>query len=112
MVFTVGPVYREGELIGAAMVGTYVSELLADLTESAVAKVTLYDRNGTVVDTTLGGGQESIAWALRESPEQYERVMALLAETPNRYQAVVAEAEDQVRLRQVDTRSLAQQLHC
>jgi signal transduction histidine kinase len=103
MVFTVGPVYREGELIGAAMVGTYVSELLADLTESAVAKVTLYDRNGTVVDTTLGGGQESIAWALRESPEQYERVMALLAETPNRYQAVVAEAEDQVRLRQVDT---------
>jgi len=81
MVFTVGPVYREGELIGAVMVGTYVSELLADLTESAVAKITFYDRNGTVVDTTLGGGQESIAWALRESPEQYERSKKDLIET-------------------------------
>jgi signal transduction histidine kinase len=101
MVFTIGPVYREGERIGAAMVGTYVGEALAELTESAVAKVTLYDRNGMVIDTTLGGGQEAIAGALRESPEQYERVMALLAESPHRYQ-VVAESQDQVLLRQVD----------
>jgi signal transduction histidine kinase len=102
MVFTVGPVYKDGERIGAVMVGTYVSEMLAELTESAVAKVTLYDRYGTVVDTTLGGGQEAIASALQESSEQYERVIELLAESPDRYHVVVAEAEDQVRLRQVD----------
>jgi len=102
MVFTIGPVYKEGERIGAAMVGTYISEMLVELTESAVAKVSLYDQYGTVVDTTLGGGQEAIALALRESPAQYEQVMKLLAESPNRYQAVVAESEDQVTLRQVD----------
>jgi len=102
MVFTVGPVYEEGERIGAVMVGTYVSEILAELTESAVAKVTLYDQYGTVVDTSLGGGQEAIASALRESSEQYELVMKLLAESPDRYQTVVAEAEDQVPLRQLD----------
>jgi len=102
MVFTIGPVYREGEQVGAAMVGTYVGEMLAELTESAVAKVTFYDRQGTVVDTSVGGGQDSVAWALRESPEQYDRVMDLLAESPNRYQSVVAEAEDQVPLRQLD----------
>lgn len=102
MIFTIGPVYRAGELVGAAMVGTYVSEVLAELTESAVAKVTLYDRNGTVIDTSLGGGQAAIAWDLRESPEQYARVMALLAESPNRYQAVVAEAADRVPLRRAE----------
>ena len=102
MVFSVGPVYRQGEQVGAAVVGTYVSEMLAELTESAVAKVTFYDRQGTVVDTSIGGGQDSVAWALRESPEQYDMVMELLAESPHRYQAVVAEVEDQVPLRQLD----------
>jgi signal transduction histidine kinase len=102
MIFTIGPVYREGERVGVVMVGTYVSEMLTELSESAVAKVTLYDRNGMVVDTTLGGGQEAIASDLSESPAQYERVMALLAETPSRYHTVVAEAEDRVPLRQVE----------
>jgi signal transduction histidine kinase len=102
MIFTIGPVYRAGERVGAVMVGSYVSEMLADLTESAVAKVTLYDRNGTVVDTMLGGGQEAVASALQESADRYDKVVALLAESPNRYQAVVAEADDKVPLRQLD----------
>jgi PAS domain S-box-containing protein len=102
MIFTLGPVYRGGEQVGAVMIGTYVHGMVVDLAESAVAKVTLYDRDGTVIDTTLGGGQEGVAGTLQESPEQYDTVIALLQELPNRYQMVVARAEDQVPLRQVD----------
>lgn len=102
VVFTIGPVYRGGEQVGAVMVGTYLREMMVELSESAVAKVTLYDRNGSVIDTTLGGGQEGVAGTLQESPERYETVIQLLQEPPNRYQTVVAEAEDQVPLRQVD----------
>jgi PAS domain S-box-containing protein len=102
MIFTLGPVYRGGEHVGAVMIGTYVHEMVVDLTESAVAKVTLYDRDGVVIDTTLGGGQEGVAGTLQESPEQYDTIVALLQELPNRYQMVVARAEDQVPLREVD----------
>ncbi len=102
MIFTVGPVYREGEQVGAAMVGTYIREMVVELTEVAVAKVTLYDRNGVVIDTTVAGGQEDFTQALQETPEQYNVVTTLLQESPNRYQAVVAETEDQVFLRQLD----------
>jgi PAS domain S-box-containing protein len=102
MIFTLGPVYRGGEQVGAVMIGTYVHEMVVDLTESAVAKVTLYERDGVVIDTTLGGGQEGVAGSLQESPEQYDTIVALLQELPNRYQMVVARAEDQVPLREVD----------
>ncbi len=102
MIFTLGPVYRGGEQVGAVMIGTYVHEMVVDLAESAVAKVTLYDRDGVVIDTTLGGGQEGVAGTLQESPEQYDTIVALLQELPNRYQMVVARAEDQVPLGQVD----------
>jgi hypothetical protein len=102
MIFSVGPVYHEGELVGAAMVGSYVDEMLLELAESAVAKVTLYDRDGRVVDTTLGGGQAGVAEALQESPERYGMITALLQESPDRYHTVVAQAENEVPLRRVD----------
>ncbi len=102
MVFAVGPVLQGEQQVGAVMVGTYVREMVIDLTESAVAKVTFYDLSGGVVDTTLGGGQEGVTDVLKESPEQYEAVVALLEESPDRYQAVVSESEDQVPLREVD----------
>lgn len=102
MIFTIGPVYRGGEQVGAAMVGTYLHEMLAVVAESAVAKVTLYDRSGVVVDTTLGGGQEGVAGTLQELPEQYDTILALLEESPNRYPVVMARAEEQVPLRRVD----------
>jgi hypothetical protein len=31
-IFTVGPIYQQGELIGAAMVGVFLAQMLADLT--------------------------------------------------------------------------------
>ena len=101
MVFAVGPVRQGEELVGAVMVGTYLAEMVDGLSQSAVARVTLYDRNGTVLDTSLGGGQEGIRQELSESPERYQQVTRLLQEAPDRYQGVVAEAEDQVRLKQI-----------
>ncbi len=100
MVFAIGPVLQQGELVGAVMVGTYVRDMVADLSESALARVTLYARSGAVVDTTLGGGQD--LGPLEEPPDHYDRVVSLLKEPPNLYQVVVAFAEDQVPLRQVD----------
>ena len=102
MVFTVGPVDSGGGQVGAVMVGTYLSELVADLTESAVAKVTIYDQDGGVYSTTLGGGQESVVGALQVPSDQYTTVIEQLKETPNRYRVVVAKAEDQVQLKQVN----------
>jgi PAS domain S-box-containing protein len=102
MIFSVGPVFHQEELVGAVMVGTYVREMVVELSESAVARVTLYDRSGAVVDTTLGGGQAGVAETLAESEEQYEKVVELLQESPDRYSVVVADADEQVPLRQVD----------
>jgi signal transduction histidine kinase len=98
----IAPVYRGGEQVGAVMVGTYVHEMLVAVTQSAVARVTLYEQSGLVIDTTLGTGQAGLAENLREPPGQYDRVMALLQEAPSRYPVVVAEADSQVPLRQVD----------
>jgi hypothetical protein len=94
MIFTIGPIYREAQQVGAVMVGTYVSEMVVDLAENAVAKVTLYDRSGDVIDTTLGGGQEDIAETLEESPGQYDTVIELLRESPEHHQVVISNAED------------------
>jgi signal transduction histidine kinase len=105
MVFTIGPVKQGEERVGAVMIGTYVREMVVALTESAVARVTLYDPNGVVIDTTLGGGQEGIAGTLQESPDQYETVINLLQESPDRYHVVVTTA-NQVPLRQVDVLGL------
>jgi len=102
MVFTIGPVYQGPRQVGAAMVGTYAHEMVVDLAESAVAKVTLYDRTGKVIATTFGGGREEMAELLQESPEQYRTVIELLQEPANRYQVVVSRAENEVFLRQVE----------
>lgn len=100
MIFTVGPVYQGNKRVGAALVGTYVHEMVIDLTESAVAKVTLYDPQGQVIETTLGGGQKGVTDILSESPEQYRTVLALLRESPDRYPVVVTKAQDEVPFKQ------------
>jgi signal transduction histidine kinase len=102
VIFTIGPVYRGEELVGAAMVGTYLQEMVAGLAESAVARVTLYDPEGNGLVTTLGRGQEGVAQDLKEPSQQYETITALLHEPENRHQFVVARAGDQVLLRQVN----------
>jgi signal transduction histidine kinase len=107
MIFTVGPAYLEGEgatreQVGTVMIGTYLRNMLVGLTERAVARVTLYDRNGNVIETTLsGGGYQGIAETLQEPPEQYDAITRLLQETPAHY-GVVTRAKDEVFLREVE----------
>lgn len=101
MLFTVGPVELDGELVGAAMVGTYIHKMLVELTEQAVARVTLYEKSGQVLDSTLASATETLFQLLKESPEQYTIVMAEIEETPNRYPIVARRAEDEVFLRRV-----------
>ncbi len=106
MIFTLGPVYLEKtdgqrEQAGVVMVGTYMRELVIELTEMAVARVTLYDRDGEVMGTTLGGGQQGIVETLRELPEHYGAINALLHESPDRYRVVVR-TKDGVLLREAE----------
>lgn len=101
MMFTIGPVYQNSakkEKVGAVMVGTYLREMLTDMT--GVGAITLYDRSGKVVETTFSGGNEQNAPLIMEAPERYEETLALLKESPNRY-SVVKEADGKTFLRQV-----------
>jgi signal transduction histidine kinase len=102
MAFSVGPVYQDDQVIGAAMVGSYLDDMVQGLSESAVARVTLYDRDGQVLATTLGGGQTGVAEVMQVPPGQYENVTQMLQETPNRYHTVVAGAEDEVFLNHIN----------
>ncbi len=76
--YTAGPIFLNGEQVGVVMVGDEVRQTAVDLTIAAIARVTLYDKNGRVLVTTLGGGQESADFspaALNESPERYQQVI-------------------------------------
>jgi two-component system phosphate regulon sensor histidine kinase PhoR len=106
MIYTVGPVFLEApdggqEQVGAVMISSYVAEMAASLTETALARVTLYDRGGNVMATTLGGGQEGVVKTLREPPIRYATVIDLLQESPERY-AVVVRTKEEVLLREVE----------
>ena len=70
-------------------------------TESAVAKVTLYDPQGNAIDTTLGTSQNAITEILQEPPGQYRTILTLLSESPDRYPVVVARSDGEVPLRRV-----------
>ena len=101
MLFTVGPVYQNNEQVGAVLVGTYLREMVVNLTENAVARVTLYDSAGNVLETTLGGDQQAVAEMLQESPEQSETVRTLLQESPQHYPVVITKADSEVPLKRI-----------
>ena len=101
MIFTIGPVYKDNEPVGAAMVGTYLEEMVQDLTEIAAARVTLYDPDGRVLETSLGSDQTGIGQIIQEAPDQYKHVISTLAEAPDRYPIVLDKAENEVPLKRV-----------
>ena len=74
LLFTIGPVFHDDELVGALLIGTEVSELITVLTENAVARVTLYDPRGNVIGTSLAIDPGDTQNALQESPEKYQLV--------------------------------------
>lgn len=93
LLVTVGPVFLGDEIVGAVLVATDLREMAVNLTQNALARVTLYDRNGEVVATTLGLDAESAAVDLRESPELYPLVVEALRESPEQV-GVVSELAD------------------
>lgn len=102
MFFTTSPVFFGGETVGAAMVGTYVHRMLQDLTLNAAAHVTLYDPDGRVLNTSLGGGRGGIQAMFRDNPEQAREVLARLAESPETYQYVRENADRIVPYRSLE----------
>ena len=74
LLFTVGPIIHNGEQVGAVLIGTSINNMLLDLTENAIARVSLYDLSGNVLGTTLAANQEDINKILKETPQMYQTV--------------------------------------
>lgn len=100
--FTAAPMFYQDEQVGVAMVGTYSRRMMLDLTLSAVARVTLYDVDGHVLDTSLGGGELGIEALYQDSPEVMDEMIAALAETPQQYALVASTASNHVPLRRLE----------
>lgn len=101
-IFTAGPVFFEEEVVGAVMVGTVAPALATYLSQRAIARVTLYDREGQVVATTLGDNVSGGNELLQEPQEQYNVVVTLLNQSSNYHRVVTMFADSQVPLRQVE----------
>ncbi len=106
LVFTLGPLMLDGEQVGAVMVGTDLRSMAFDLTLNAVARITFYDRQGKVLQTTLGGGQDDFMDAVEESPERYQQVTTQLEAVP----VIVENPETKTPLRQLDVLNQSYQL--
>lgn len=106
VVFTVGPLKKNDKLVGAVLVGTDLRAMTFDLTLNAVARVTFYDRQGQILQTTLAGGQDEFMGAFEESPHLYEQVVSQLQSVP----VVVENPENQTPLRELDILGQSYQL--
>jgi len=102
MLFTIGPVLQDGEQVGAAMVGTYLRGMVVDLSQYALARVTLYDNNGRVLETTLSPNDQTGALGLPTNSETYTDIVAALRESPERVQVVSTKADSEVPLRRLE----------
>lgn len=101
ILFTVGPVALNGDQVGAVMVGTDLHRTVNDVTQSALARVTLYDQDGQVIDTSLLDVEEANA-LLQENPQVYDQILAILQESPEQYGVVVTGADEEVLLGEVE----------
>ena len=74
LLFTIGPIINNEKQVGAVLIGTSINNMLFDLTENAIARVSLYDLSGNVLGTTLAANQEDIDEILKETPQMYQTV--------------------------------------
>lgn len=102
MLFTVGPVRPGAEPAGAVLVGSELHQMVVGLTETALARVTLYDQEGNVLSTTLGSSEGEGNDELLEPSFRYEMVLAMLQESPAHYRVVTEAADSQVPLRHIE----------
>ncbi|MCP5095484.1 MAG: hypothetical protein GY943_08025, partial [Chloroflexi bacterium] len=105
VLFTVGPLKLDGNLVGAVMVGTNVRQMTFDLTLNAVARVSFYNRQGEILQTTLGGGQDEFMELHQESPERYAQIITQLQSVP----VAVTEPENETPLRELEVLGQAYQ---
>lgn len=82
VVYTVGPLKLNDEIIGAVMIGSDLSGMTFNLTLNAIARVTFYDLDGNVLETTLLGGQNELVDAVQETDESVEKVINELESQP------------------------------
>jgi two-component system, OmpR family, phosphate regulon sensor histidine kinase PhoR len=102
MIFTIGPVFENDRIVGAAMVGVHVEKVSASLAQDAIAKVTLYDQQGNVVTTSFVASEQDASVLLQESVTQYETIISLLEASSTNNQVVTAATMSNVPLRQVE----------
>lgn len=91
MLLSIGPVRRDGEIVGAILVSSYTRDLLQALVQASFADVTLYDLEGNVLDTTLPGGEEALT-VLAVGPEV--RSLAVLGDEASLQRSISLEGRD------------------
>lgn len=101
IVYTIAPIYVDQTVVGAALVGTYLDELVIELTQKAVARVTFYHHSGDVMVTSHDGENETVVTTLSESPTHYRDILTELYEPQDWYQQVVAKPDSIVLLKQL-----------
>lgn len=110
MIFTLGPIYHNADIVGAALVGRKADKLVSQLTEDAIARVTLYDRGGEVVATMFTGDGSETKVTLQESSDLYQTILARLGSSVEPYRVIATQADSQVPIRQVEIREQTYQL--
>ena len=74
LLYTAAPIYDGDTIIGVALVGQQLESVLADLRSSAVADLTLYGPDGTLLQTTFSLTENWNSLAL--SPEVFNQALA------------------------------------
>lgn len=75
IIYTVGPVRTSEGIVGAVMVGTYLSKELSTLRSVALTNLILFDSQANIIDTTFALGEDKAAQQVF-TPEQYQRVVS------------------------------------
>lgn len=88
IIYTIGPILGSDGIIGAALVGTYLSKEVEQLHNLALAELTLLDNQGQVIVSTLVS-----------DPAEAEQVFSVF--TPERYQEVLRRKEEVILLDEV-----------
>ncbi|MCB8944824.1 MAG: HAMP domain-containing protein, partial [Ardenticatenaceae bacterium] len=105
LLFTVAPVIANGEVVGAALVGTSLRELALNLAAISLAHVTFYNQQGVALATSMAGEPDVTLPALAGTAEQYGAVLERLQAAEEVESVVLANENDQAFLSQVEVLS-------
>ena len=76
IIYTVGPIRTDDGVVGAALVGTYLSREVDVLRKLALAQLTLFDEAGRVIETTFPLNKAGQAETFRDfTSERYDQVI-------------------------------------